>query len=303
MKKYAMMCLVFGLLLAGCSDEPDVPTEEPVPPVQETPDDEEQEEEPEEPLIDLTPMLCNGQRFIERETDGFTSPTFGNYTAVTVQNEYQFYENGTGTLTRYIAENTPRGFVQSVKNFNWESEPSLSPSLEIAVEGGERFKLNNVEVVEKGLFSSEVIWTKELSLDSPLQKEDVVSYSIDMKHGKDYDYSYGGMLCLLTSPAQLTVETEEGSVTFITHLYGASCVLNAVPAFDYGNGLEYYKSYVYAEVDIDSPYPYSFFEIQVESKEKPFIENDNMYFYLGTFDPDTETFSLIESGKDYQVNN
>ena len=52
-----------------------------------------------------------------------------------------------------------------------------------------------------------------------------------------------------------------------------------------------------------NPYPYSFFELIREDTERSFIEDGRMYFCLGTFDAETKEFSLIEVGKEYEINN
>ena len=304
MKKIFAYTAFSLLVLSGCSSDPEDPVQNPTEnEIQEQPEDkpEDDPEKPVEELTDISPLLCCGQRFVDRETETFSSSTLGEYTAVVTQKEYQFFENGEGTLTEYVAENTPRGFVQTVNEFTWHTEPSSSPVLDITVDNGEILTLSNVEVVDKGLFSSEEIWTKEISLEAPLSEDDVVSYSVEMKYEKGYDYNYGGMLGLVTSPAMLSVETKEGQVVFITHIYGSNTVLNPIPANGSADGFVYNDSYVYAKVDLVNPYPYSFFEIITGRKEIPFVEDDCMYFYLGMFDSENGDFSMIKSGEKHKI--
>lgn len=296
MKKSFTLLLLLSLFTWGCSNSDD-PTEKP-----------EQEEtgdgEKEENSVDISKDLCDGKRFIDRTYKDFSSPELGVYKAVMTQREYLFGEEGNGTLTTYVADNKYIGYSQDVTDFTWSATDKNPVSLKIFLSDGEKIILNDVEIKDNELYSSEHIWDKELCVKSAWSSSDISSYSIDMSTTDTTYPEPPYMICLKVSPSRLTVKTEGGEVTFISLQSGYNPTLIGMQCFSKDNGpLQYYGSYIYACVDTKNPYyPYSFFDIIAEKKQKPFEEDGKMYFYLGKFNKDTHEFSLIESNKDYNVN-
>lgn len=299
-KRIALFLLLSSTAFYNCSSSPDDPTEKPSDEGTEqgTGGNDSEEEN------DVVSLLCDGTRFVSRKMENYNSTDFGGYTAVSSQLEYTFRKDGTGVRTVYSAETTPRGFVRYKEDFTWNMTESDPMSLTISVDGESPTTLSNVEVMENGLFSSEEVWTKEVSLDETLSKEGIVSYSVNMQMQKDIDANYGGMIGLSRIPGKLTVKTLQGNVTFITYTYGYLPYFINMPCSSKDGGpLVYRDAYIYAEVDLKNPYPYSFFELIREDTERSFIEDGKMYFCLGTFDAETKEFSLIEVGKEYEINN
>lgn len=296
MKKAFTLLVLFSLFAWGCSNSDD-PTKDPE-------QEETENENKEENLIDISKDLCDGKRFIDREYKDFSSPELGVYKAVMTQREYLFEKGGSGKLTTYVADNKYIGYSQGVTDFTWTATDKSPVSLKISLSDGEKIVLNDVEIKDNELSSSEDIWTREICLKSAWSSSDITSYSVDMS---TIDTTYPEppyMICLKVSPSRLSVKTEAGEVTFISLQSGYNPTLIGMQCFSKDNGpLQYYGSYIYACVDVKNPYyPYSFFDIIAEKGQMPFQKDGKMYFYLGKFDKDTHKFSLIESNKDYNVN-
>lgn len=288
MKKLLLLLLLLPFFVA-CSSNSDDPTE--------TPPTETEEK------IDITNDLCDGSRFIKREFKDYNSPLTGPYKAVMTQREYVFSKDGTGKLTTYVAESTPRGYVQSVSGLTWSATDKEPVSLNVSIDGGENFTLKDVEFTENRLESDDEDWSREMTIKEALSKEYIKSYSIDMEWSKGQASMPPYMICLNVSPARLNVNTTKGSVTYITSLYGYKTVEIAMSCYSENWGpLKYMDGYIYACVDVKNAYyPFSFCEIVRETEEKPFTEDGKMYFYLGKFDKETENFTMIEKNKEYEL--
>ena len=291
--KKLLTLLFFMPLFMACSSTPDDPTEDPT---GQNPEDKEE-------TVDITNDLCDGSRFIKREFKDYSTPLSGPYKAVMTQREYSFSNDGTGKLVTYVAESTPRGYTQSTTSFSWSATDKKPVSLKVSVEDGESFTLTDVEIAEGKLTSEDEDLSKEMTIDKVLEKSDVKSYSVDMAWSKSTASMPPYMICLEVSPVRLNVKTDDGNVTYITREYGYQAVEIAMPCYQENWGpMEYWDSYIYACVDTESAYyPYSFCDIVAEKEEKPFSEDGKMYFYIGSFSKDTQSFSMIEKNKEYEL--
>lgn len=302
-KLYAF--LLMGAFCFSCSETPDDPTCDIPDKDEEQNQEENPDEKPEETYIDITNKLCDGSRFIDREYEEYSSPLLGVYKAVPKQKEYSFSKDGNGSVTTYIAENTPRGYTQDVTAFTWSATNQKPVELRISLADGETVKLENVSIEENLLSFTGDTWCKELSVTSVWESQEIISYSVDFFAYPTTASVPPYMIALELSPACLTVTTEEGQATFITSIYGINPSVTGMPCYSTdGFSLTYYGNNIYACVDTKTAqYPYSFFEIITETEDMPFSKDGKMYFYIGKFDRKTKQFSLIESNKTYQPEN
>lgn len=289
MKKQFAFILIASIM-AGCSS--DAPE-----------GNDDKTEQPQ--TVDITESLCDGSRFVERTYEEKNTPYLGVYKTVPSQKEYLFSEDGKGELTTYLAENTPRGYSQDVTEFTWSATNKEPVTLNISLSDGEKIKLENVKVEESELSYSSGSWSKELTVKNMWSSSYVEEYSADFSYYTSTESQPPYLQCIVFSPARLNVSTSAGKVTFITSAYGVNPSTISLPAYSKNGGpLTYYDCYIYACIDTQSAYyPYSFFDIVTETKEKPFSENGKMYFYLGEFDGEKEQLHLIESNKKYTPEN
>lgn len=302
MKKQFVFLLLYAII-AGCS--PENPEKEKINWGQtddsnkEDEDITENDNEEQGQTLDITEKLCDGFRFIDRKYEEKSTPLFGVYKTVPIQKEYLFSEDGNGSLTTYVAENTPRGYSQEITDFTWSSTNKKPVTLKISLADGESLKLENVEIGNEELSFTSGLWTKEIMVKNAWSRPYVERYTVDFSYYDSTESQPPYLVCLNLSPARLTVTTSIGKVTFITYPYGVNPTSITMSAYSKDGGtLTYYDSYIYACVDTKrSDLPCSFFEIVSYTTDKPFTEDGKMYFYLGKFIGEKRRFIMIESNK------
>lgn len=249
-------------------------------------------------LSEFKSSLCFGGKFTERTYEQLSLSEFNtNYSSLVKQTDYYFKEDGSCTIETIVTDFTERGYTKSSKTSQWTADDNQGITLRITPTSQNALVLTNAIITGNQMTSDTKTFTKELEPGRTLSKTEVKEYSIEGLQGflKFDSYKRPRVVC---TPITLTVKTDKGVVMKTAR--GKTARIVGIPCFEKNGIMQAFDSKLYLEVYTDDVicdiFGYS-------NTEEPKFSDGHNYYYIGSFNGKDNTFTLIENGKSYQINN
>lgn len=249
-------------------------------------------------LNEFKSNLCFGGKFTERTYNQLSLSEFNtNYSSLVKQTDYYFKEDGSCTIETIVTDFTERGYTKSSQTSQWTADDIQGITLRITPANQNALVLSNVSITNTQMTSDTKTFSKEIEMEKVLSKTEVKEYSIEGLQGfLKYDsYNRPRVVC---TPITLSIKTDKGIIMKTTR--GKTARLVGIPCFEKDGTIQAFDSKLYLEVYKDDVICDIF---GFSNSEEPQFSDGHNYFYIGSFNGKDNTFTLIENGKSYQINN
>lgn len=261
--------------------------------------DDNDEGNPQMSLNEFKSILCSGGKFTERTYEQLSLSEFNtNYSSLVKQIDYYFKEDGSCTIETLITDLTERGYTKSSRTAQWEADNIQGITLRISSTSQNALVLTNATITDTQMKSDTKVLSKEIEPGKALSKTEVKEYSIEGLQGflKFDTYKRPRVVC---TPITLSIKTDKGVIMKTTR--GKTARVVGIPCFEKDGTMQAFDSKLYLEVYDDDVicdiFGYS------NTEEPNFSSSRHNFFYIGSFNGKDNTFTLIENGKSYHINN
>lgn len=291
------LILLFPLFLfSACGETDDLPMD------REENNEVQEENSVVEDLKKIKSELCFGGKFVERKYEDFSSMNHA-YSAVIKQKDYIFKTDGTGLVKTFVLNTTTdKGYTEQSNQFTWTLSETKPFTLKLKEENMASYALEEVKVMDGVLSFKNGDWQQEIDLYEGFCKNDIINYSVDELQAW---HKYDGESRVWITPTILTVKTKKGIMRFIRSHKGYASLGYMQPSYSKDGGpWQYFDSQIYFRV-------YSklnnFYDIIIDNDKSSFEENyynntKMYYFHVGNISSKFE-LSIIDNGKEYNVEN